>query len=115
MNELKIENRNFELRFKKLGLYKKKGMYFKNSKTLIIDPRHSRTIFHELGHYIHETNTPFYFNGEKITKRARNKIIKANKPKYKSKFNNHRIEELDVDSETFAYWLEDTVRSDILK
>jgi hypothetical protein len=111
---LKIDNRDFEIRFKKLGLYKKEGMYLKKSKTLIIDPRHSRTIFHELGHFIYETDTPFYIDGKKITKRSRNKIIKDNKDKYQSLFKNHRIEELDVNSETFSYWFEDYIKYDIL-
>lgn len=110
----KIKNRDFEIRFKKLGHYKKEGMYLKNSKTLIVDPRHSKTIFHEFGHFIHETNTPFYLNGEKITKRGRNKIIKDNKKKYERLFNNHIIEELDIDSETFSYWFEDYIKYDIL-
>lgn len=111
---LKIENRNFQIRFKKIRHYKKEGLYLKNSKTLIIDPRNSQTIFHEFGHFIHETNSSFFLDGEKITKRNRNKIIKNNKSKYKYEFKNHKIEELDEESETFAYWFEDLVLNDIL-
>lgn len=114
LKELSIENRNFEIRFKKLGHYKKEGLYIKNAKTLVIDPRYSKTLFHEFGHFIHETNTPFYLKGKKMTKRDRNKVIKEYKNRYKKQFKNHKSEDLDEDSETFAYWLEDMLKNDIL-
>ena len=106
LDYLKIENRDFDLRFKKLGLYKKRGLYIKNAQCIIVDPRNANTIFHELGHFIHETNTTFYLDEKKITKRNRKKIIKENKLTFSSKIKNHNIEELDEESEIFAYWFE---------
>lgn len=111
---MKITNREFELRFKKLGHYKKEGLYLKNAKTLVIDPRYSTTLFHEFGHFLHETNTPFYLKNKKITKRERNKIIKEHKFSFKNRLNNHKSEELDEESEIFAYWFEELVKNDIL-
>lgn len=114
LDTLNIKNRKFELRFKKIGLYRKRGMYLKNAECLIVDPRYSDTLFHELGHFIHETNTIFYIDNKKITKASRKKIIKDNEYKYQNQLKNHKIEELDSNSEIFAYWFEDMIKNDIL-
>lgn len=114
LDTLNIKNRKFELRFKKIGLYRKRGMYLKNAECLIVDPRYSETLFHELGHFIHETNTIFFINNKKITKASRKKIIKDNEYKYQNQLKNHKVEELDSDSEIFAYWFEDMIKNDIL-
>lgn len=112
---IKLENRDLELRFKKLGHYKKEGLYIKNAKCLIVDPVHSLTIFHELGHFIYENNVDFYLEEQKISSKFFKNIIKNEIKNYTLKFKNHKIEDLDVDSETFAYWFEDQIKKVLSK
>tara|TARA_B100002019_G_C21255825_1_gene593788 strand:- start:162 stop:1190 length:1029 start_codon:yes stop_codon:yes gene_type:complete len=114
LNFLKIENRSFEVRFKKLGLYKKEGMYLKNAKCIIVDPRYAKTLFHELGHFLYETNTSFLYKNKKLNKKDIDNIVKENSSKYENKLVNHKIEELDEKSEIFAYWFEDFILKNII-
>lgn len=52
--EKNIQNFNVSLRIKKLGHYKSKGFYSKESNTIFIDPRYLKVWRHELGHYFVE-------------------------------------------------------------
>lgn len=58
INELVIKknipNFNIALRIKKLGLYKSKGFYSKQTNTIFLDPRHLDVWRHELGHYFYD-------------------------------------------------------------
>lgn len=109
LNKLEIKNRNFTLRFKKLKHYKKVGLYIKNAKCIIVDPRYTSSLFHELGHFLYETKTVFQYKNEKITQKKKEKIIEKHKEKYKNNLIIHKIEELNENSEVFAYWFEDEI------
>lgn len=52
--EKNIPNFNISLRIKKLGLYKSKGFYSKETNTIFLDPRHLEVWRHELGHYFYD-------------------------------------------------------------
>lgn len=108
LNQFEIKKRHFKLRFKKIKLYKKNGMFFKNANTIIIDPRSVYSFKHELGHFIYENGINFTHNGKRINKETMNKIIQKCK-----KENNvpnreeiHKLEDYEYDSEIFAYWFE---------
>lgn len=49
--EKNIDDFNISLRIKKLGHYKAKGFYSKETNTMFIDPRHMNVWRHEMGHY----------------------------------------------------------------
>lgn len=106
-----LEDRNFELRFKKIGHYKKEGLYIKNAKCIIVNPLYSNTLFHELGHHIYENKLSFNFKNEQFNSNNYKKIIEQNTDKYSKQIKNHKIEELDFDSEIFAYWFEEQMIS----
>lgn len=107
--DIKLEKRDFSLRFKKIAHYKKTGLYIKNAKTLIVDPRNTTTIFHELGHFIYENNYPININGLEINSKNIKEIIKNNEKKYETKIINHKIEEVNKNSEIFAYYFEEEI------
>lgn len=46
-----IDDFNISLRVKKLGLYKTKGFYSRETNTMFLDPRHLDVWRHELAHY----------------------------------------------------------------
>jgi len=52
--EKNISNFNVALRIKKLGLYKSKGFYSKETNTIFLDPRYLDIWRHELGHYFYD-------------------------------------------------------------
>lgn len=109
LNSLNIKNRNFKLRFKKLKLYKKEGMFFKNNNTIIVDPRNINAFKHELGHYIFENNIPMTLNNKRLYKQDYINIIKKIKKENKNTnlINNiHSLEDYEIESEIFAYWFE---------
>lgn len=49
--EKNINDFNLSLRIKKLGHYRAKGFYSKETNTMFIDPRHMDVWRHEMGHY----------------------------------------------------------------
>lgn len=49
--EKHIKDFNISLRIKKLGLYKTKGFYSKETNTMFLDPRHLNVWRHEFAHY----------------------------------------------------------------
>lgn len=49
--EKNIDDFNISLRIKKLGLYKTKGFYSKETNTMFLDPRYLEVWRHELAHY----------------------------------------------------------------
>ena len=49
--EKNIYDFNISLRIKKLGLYKTKGFYSKETNTMFLDPRYLEVWRHELAHY----------------------------------------------------------------
>ncbi len=108
LNQFDIKKRNFKLRFKKIKLYKKNGMFFKNANTIIIDPRSVYSFKHELGHFIYENGINFTYNGKRINKESMNKIIQKCKKENKipNKEEIHKLEDYEFDSEIFAYWFE---------
>lgn len=52
--KLPIKARNFNLKFKKLGIYKDDGFYSKETNTIIVDARKTEVFIHELGHMIYD-------------------------------------------------------------
>lgn len=54
VQEKNIANFSISLRIKKLGLYKSKGFYSKETNTIFLDPRHLEVWRHELGHYFYD-------------------------------------------------------------
>lgn len=54
--KLPIKARKFNLKFKKLGIYKDNGFYSKETNTIIIDARKTEVFIHELGHMIYDNN-----------------------------------------------------------
>jgi hypothetical protein len=106
---LDIKNRDFIIRFRKLGLFKRKGFYIKKAKTIIVDPRHTDTLYHELGHYIFEEGIPFKLNGSKRYKKTFSKIVEENIDSFEEYFSIHKIESHKHDSETFALWFENNL------
>jgi len=54
--EKNVDNFSISLRIKKLGLYKSKGFYSKETNTMFLDPRHLEVWRHELGHYFYSKN-----------------------------------------------------------
>lgn len=110
LNQLNIQSRNFEIRFKKIAHYKKTGMYIKNAQCFIIDPRFSTSLYHELGHFLYETNEHFVLNGINYDENKMKEIIDNQKEHYIEKMMNHRIENLNENSEVFAYWFEDQIK-----
>ena len=73
--KLPIKARKFNLKFKKLGIYKDDGFYSKETNTIIVDARKTEVFIHELGHMI-------YDNEIKINK----KIKRINSEDYAQKF-----------------------------
>ena len=54
--KLPIKARKFNLKFKKLGIYKDDGFYSKETNTIIVDARKTEVFLHELGHMIYDNN-----------------------------------------------------------
>ena len=56
MNSIKlpIKARKFNLKLKKLGIYKEDGFYSKEANTIIVDARNTSVFTHELGHLIYD-------------------------------------------------------------
>lgn len=73
--KLPVKARNFNLKFKKLGVYKDDGFYSKEVNTIIVDARKTEVFVHELGHMI-------YDNEIKINK----KLIAEGSEDYAKKF-----------------------------
>jgi Zn-dependent peptidase ImmA (M78 family) len=84
MNKIKlpIKARRFNLKFKKLGIYKNDGFYSKELNTIIIEARRPEVFVHELGHLIYDNNI-------KISK----KISGVNSEDYAKKFQESFIKE----------------------
>lgn len=111
LDNLKVNNRDFIIRFKKLGTYKKKGMYIKPSKTIILDAKHVHLFQHELGHYVYEESIPFFYKGEIYNKKSMENIVKYEKTidtnlEYNLKAIIRDDEGYKIDSEIFANWFE---------
>jgi hypothetical protein len=51
-----IKARKFNLKLKKLGIYKDDGFYSKELNTIIVDARNVNVFIHELGHLIFDNN-----------------------------------------------------------
>jgi hypothetical protein len=103
LKEHTIKKSNFVLRFKKLGLYKKDGMFIKKANTIVVDPRATHTFKHELGHYIYENGIPFNLNSKRIYKHRFQKLSQSTTI---DESYIHTIEDYKVDSEKFAHWFE---------
>jgi hypothetical protein len=106
-----IIDREFSLKFKKLGAYKKKGMYIKPSQSIILDVRHINLFQHELGHYLYEEGVVFWLDGEKYNRNKMESIVAYQKligPELEKQISNHMrdIEGYKLDSEIFANWFE---------
>jgi len=54
--KLPIKARKFNLKFKKLGIYKDDGFYSKETNTIIVDARKTEVFIHELGHMIYDND-----------------------------------------------------------
>lgn len=112
MDFIKVDNREFILRFKKLGTYKNKAMYFKGIDTIILDSRHVQYFKHEMGHYLYEREIPFDYNGVRVDRKKMDLIVanekkRGNVEKYEKSIQN--IESYKVESEIFACWFENNV------
>lgn len=104
---LNLKTFKFNLRIKRILKYKKEGMFITSNNTIILDPRCSNRIYHELGHYIYENNLSFTFNNKRIYCSKFNNIINQYKNKNKINFNNkNQLEKYSDNSEVFAYWFE---------
>lgn len=108
--QLKIDTRDFEIRFKRIAHYKKTGMYIKNAQCFIVDPRFATSLYHELGHFLFETKTKFYLNEMEIDGDEMHNIVNKQKDNYIDYIKNHKAEELNENSEIFAYWFEDEIK-----
>lgn len=111
LKKLGIKKRDFEIRFKKIGHYKKTGMYIKNAKCIIVDPRFSTSIYHELGHFIYEEKIDFNLHDQHYKAENLNLLTKQQKENYIEKIRIHRIEGINENSEIFAYWFEDQIET----
>lgn len=67
--EKNIKDFNLSLRIKKLGLYKTKGFYSKETNTMFLDPRHLDVWRHELAHYYVAKNQLFLEDEESFADR----------------------------------------------
>lgn len=110
IGEIKLYNRDFYLRFKKIAHYKKVGLYIKNAQCLIVDPRNTSSVFHEIGHFIYETKSSITLNGAILDFNDIKSVVTNNKYRYEHKINNHKIENNNRESEIFAYYFEDEVQ-----
>lgn len=110
IDTIELHNRAFDLRFKKIAHYKKVGLYIKNAQCLIVDPRNTSSLFHELGHFIYETKSNFIIDDKKIDFNHMKNIVMNNEYKYEDKINNHKIEDSNKNSEVFAYYFEDKIQ-----
>jgi hypothetical protein len=54
--KLPVKARKFNLKFKKLGIYKDDGFYSKETNAIIVDARKIEIFVHELGHMIYDNN-----------------------------------------------------------
>lgn len=106
LEHLKLKHHNFNLRFKKLGLYKKTGMFIKNTNTIIVDPRHVNDFYHELGHFIYENKLSFFFKEKRIYPSSFKNVSKKEDVSFLKKYD---IEGYSKNSEMFAYWFEKTI------
>lgn len=113
VDSIKLRNRRFALRFKKIAHYRKTGLYIKNAKTLVVDPRTISSLFHELGHFIYENKCTIELNDHKVEADDLDKIVDQNMKRYETKIKNHKIEEVNVSSEVFAYYFEDVVAENL--
>lgn len=56
LTRLKIsQDQKFDLRFRKIRRTKKTGMYFPALRLLIVDPRETQALWHELAHWLEDT------------------------------------------------------------
>lgn len=93
---LGLDDFKFNLRLRRIRHFKKSGMYIAYAKTIVIDPRNTKTFIHELGHYLFEENVNFPLKSEiKQQPFPSNSIPKMSK-----------YEIWNKDSETFAINLE---------
>jgi hypothetical protein len=114
LKNFEIINRDFIIRFKKLGTYKKKGMYIKPQKTIILDAKHIHLFQHELGHFLFEENIPFSYKNEIYNKKKMEEMVKHQKiidVKLEDKLKNLIKDEegYKIDSEIFANWFENLI------
>lgn len=54
--KLPIKARKFNLKFKKLGIYKDDEFYSKEKNTIIVDARKTEVFLRKLGHMIYDNN-----------------------------------------------------------
>lgn len=101
----KIKNLKFHLKIKKIKKYKATGLYIKNANTIIIDPRHMHSIFHEIGHHIFEKKVPFSINGKRIYASYFEKL--SSKIEIAEEYK--EIEGYDLKSEKFAFWFDGNI------
>lgn len=114
LKDFDIENRDFIIRFKKLGTYKKKGMYIKPSKTIVLDVKHINLFQHELGHFLFEEGISFRYKNEVYNKKKMEEVVKYQKiidSKLESKLKNliKGEEGYKIDSEIFSNWFENLI------
>lgn len=111
LRDFEIENRDFIIRFKKLGTYKKKGMYIKPSKTIVVDVKHVHLFQHELGHFLFEEDISFSYKKEIYNKKKMRDVVHYQKnidKNIETKLK-HLIrcgEGYKIDSEIFSNWFE---------
>ena len=111
LETLRVNNRDFIIRFKKLGTYKKSGVYIKPAKTIVVDAKQAHIFQHELGHYLFEENIPFWYKGEEYTKEKMKAIVGKEKEEdsdieERLKSSIRKDEGYKIDSEIFANWFE---------
>ena len=111
LKDFEVENRDFIIRFKKLGTYKKKGMYIKPSKTIVLDVKHINLFQHELGHFLFEEDISFSYKKEIYNKKKMRDVVQYQKnidKNIETKLK-HLIrdgEKYKIDSEIFSNWFE---------
>lgn len=96
---LTLDGFKFNLRLRRIRHFKKSGMYIANAKTIIIDPRNTKTFTHELGHFLFEENINFQLK-EAIEKKPQPAISQPKLSKY---------EKWNKDSEIFAIKFESSI------
>lgn len=112
LNEFKINEREFIIRFRKIRKLKKTGLFIVSANTIILDPRETDSFKHELGHYIYENKVSVEIHGTLLKYNDYQTIVNENFAKYSGLLKKHKIEDYKECSEIFAYSFEELMMID---
>ena len=107
LETLKIEDRDFILRFRKLGQFHFNGCYIPSARIIVVDPRQTHVFNHELGHYVHLAGIPFEYNGKRYSPADMEAAIDEAYPRYIGEVASYKHYKPEVyREEVFARWFE---------